>query len=317
MESVEVHHEGWSAGGSHGMEQRLRGLFSVSLDMLGVADMEGRFRELSPSWEKTLGYTRAELYARPYIDFVHPDDRESTLDAAGRLARGAPAVSFQNRYRAKDGSYRWIEWCSSPDVEQGCIYFVARDVTERKQAQMALEESEKRLRASLDRAEDYARELERQNAMLEREVMARAQAEMQMTRYRSALDAAITPILQLWKGVLAVPVIGTLDERRAAELTERLLFELGRLGGRYIILDLTGVEDFDASVSEHIVPIVRAIRLMGGRCVLSGITFAVAKTLISLDNNAMSELATFGTLQQALGHALAQAGAGRGGGGRV
>lgn len=313
MDSVGVH-EGWSAGGSRGAEQRLRGLFSVSVDMLGVADMEGRFRELSPSWETTLGYAREELYARPYIDFVHPDDRDSTLLAAERLARGAPGARFQNRYRAKDGSYRWIEWCSAPDVELGCIYFVARDVTEHKQAQIALEESEKRLRASLDRAEGYARELERQNERLEREMLARVEAELEMVRYRSELEAVITPVLQLWKGVLAAPVIGTVNERRAAELSERLLFELDRQGARIIILDLTGVEGFDGSVAEHILPIVRAVKLMGGRCILSGITSTVARAMLGLDIGAAGELATFGTLQQALGYALTESGtAGRGG----
>jgi PAS domain S-box-containing protein len=108
-------------------------IYNLSIDMIGTATFDGYFVSLNPAWERTLGFTQAELKAKPFIDFVHPDDRESTLGEAAKLASGSVVVSFENRYATKEGSYKWVSWHSFPVVEQGLIYFVARDVTEEKE----------------------------------------------------------------------------------------------------------------------------------------------------------------------------------------
>lgn len=123
--------------------------FHLSLDLLCVADLEGHFQQLNPAFEQTLGYTTAELLQKPYIEFVHPEDREATLEQAALIARGLMAVQFSNRYRCKDGSYRWLSWSSVPNLEQGLIYAVARDVTLQKQMEVALKESEERWQLAL------------------------------------------------------------------------------------------------------------------------------------------------------------------------
>jgi PAS domain S-box-containing protein len=113
--------------------------FTLSIDMLGIAGLDGRFRRLNPAWEKTLGYSEQELCARPFLEFVHPDDQAATLAEAKKLKQGQEAVGFENRYRCKDGSYRWLRWNSINDRDQGLIYGIAHDVTEQKRIQQALE----------------------------------------------------------------------------------------------------------------------------------------------------------------------------------
>ncbi|MEQ8675528.1 MAG: GAF domain-containing protein [Aggregatilineales bacterium] len=109
-------------------------IFNTSLDMLGSANFEGYFTSLNAAWEATLGWKQEELKAEPFVSFVHPDDVQLTLNESAKLAEGAKTISFENRYRASDGSYKWVSWNAAPDMENGLIHFVARDVTEQKQA---------------------------------------------------------------------------------------------------------------------------------------------------------------------------------------
>ena len=106
--------------------------FDISLEMLAIAGDDGYFKHLNPAWEQTLGWTLEELKSRPYLDFVHPDDREVTSVERQRLRMGGRVLDFENRYLAKDGTYRWLSWRSSPDPERGLVYGVARDVQEQK-----------------------------------------------------------------------------------------------------------------------------------------------------------------------------------------
>ena len=109
--------------------------FDLSIDMLCFLDFSGYFKRLNPAWERVLGFSRAELMAKPFIEFVHPDDRERTLAQNGRVRGGGQARFFENRYVCRDGSYRWLLWNATPDHEQQVIYGLARDITEIKRAQ--------------------------------------------------------------------------------------------------------------------------------------------------------------------------------------
>jgi PAS domain S-box-containing protein len=100
--------------------------------MLCYLDFSGHFKRLNPAWERTLGYTVAELMSRPFIEFVHPDDRERTLQQNAQVKSGGRALGFENRYICKDGTYRWFHWNAAPDIGQKVIYSVARDITARK-----------------------------------------------------------------------------------------------------------------------------------------------------------------------------------------
>ncbi len=107
--------------------------FTTALDLLCIASTEGRFLRVNQEWEKVLGYTLPELMGASFLDLVHPDDLAATLEALSVLESQREVLSFENRYRRKDGSYRWIEWRSRPEGDR--IYAAARDVTDRKLAE--------------------------------------------------------------------------------------------------------------------------------------------------------------------------------------
>ena len=123
--------------------------FAVSIDMLCFLDYNGYFKRLNPAWERTLGFTIDELMSRPFIEFVHPDDRERTLNQNREVRDGGQALGFENRYLCKDGSYRWFLWNAAADANARVIYSVARDITERKRAEDEREQLVLQLQAAL------------------------------------------------------------------------------------------------------------------------------------------------------------------------
>ncbi len=110
--------------------------FTRALDLLCIADTDGYFKRLNQAWETSLGYGIAELEQSCFLDYVHPEDMGATLEAIARLDDQQEIPSFVNRYRAQDGSYRWIEWRSFPEGKR--IYAIARDITDRKRVEEAL-----------------------------------------------------------------------------------------------------------------------------------------------------------------------------------
>ena len=123
--------------------------FEVSIDMLCMLDFNGYFKRLNPAWEHTLGYTREELMSRPFIEFVHPDDRERTLKQNAEVRGGGHALGFENRYLCKDGSFRWFRWNAAPSSGERVIYSVARDITDAKRAEEEREQLLHELKAAV------------------------------------------------------------------------------------------------------------------------------------------------------------------------
>jgi two-component system sensor histidine kinase/response regulator len=114
--------------------------FEVSLDLLGAAGFDGYFKRVNPSFERVLGFSAEEFCSRPFLELVHPEDQESTAAEAAKLAElGTETVGFQNRYRTKDGSYRWIDWAASSVASEQLIYVSGRDITDRKLTERYLE----------------------------------------------------------------------------------------------------------------------------------------------------------------------------------
>jgi len=105
-------------------------MFNLMPDMACIASSSGYFTRVNDAWEKTLGYSQEELLSKPYIDLIHPDDVGSTREEIERMLEGEVSHNFVNRYRAKDGSYHWLEWNSTP-VEENVLYAVARDISSR------------------------------------------------------------------------------------------------------------------------------------------------------------------------------------------
>ncbi|MBI4455857.1 MAG: PAS domain S-box protein [Acidobacteria bacterium] len=174
------------------MQENIWHLFSLSLDLLCVADLDGRFTYINPAFEKTLGFTKSELLATRFLEFVHPDDRAATLAAMEQLTRGAPVLYFENRYRCKDGSYKWLAWTGFPLVEKGVAYAVARDITEKKSMEEALQKSHAELER---RIEERTSDLSRINATLQREIEEHKRTEEALSQLAFIVESAEDAII--------------------------------------------------------------------------------------------------------------------------
>lgn len=271
-------------------------LFELSLDMLGMAGFDGKFKVLNRAWETTLGFSREELLAVPYVDFIHPDDLEATYRAAVGLTVAEDVVLFQNRYRCKNGSYRWLEWNATAQVSEGLIYFVSRDISPRKQLECELKESLERMSAAVEEASQ-------KNEALEAEVAERRRAEEALVLQQRAMQAMSAPIIQAWRGVIVLPVMGQVDAARALAMMERLLAEIVATRSTFAILDLTGVDVVDEATADHVLRIARSAALLGNRCLLSGISPGIAQAVVDTGAS-LGDIQTFGLLQDALRYAL-------------
>ncbi|MFN7736024.1 MAG: PAS domain S-box protein [Pirellula sp.] len=127
--------------GQRRAEEELVRFFDLSLDLFCIANTQGYFWRLNENFTRTLGYTARELTTKPFIEFVHPEDRPDTLGEIQRLARGEPTIQFINRYRHKNGNYISLEWTARSLEEEGVIYAVARDISDR----IRLEEEKTRI----------------------------------------------------------------------------------------------------------------------------------------------------------------------------
>jgi PAS domain S-box-containing protein len=114
-------------------------IWNVSQDLLVIAGLDGTYLSINPAWTATLGWSEADLLGQSSQWLLHPDDRERTRAELDHLAKGRKTLRFENRLRAKDGSYRWISWKAAPD--SGRIYSMGRDITEHKRAEAELQQA--------------------------------------------------------------------------------------------------------------------------------------------------------------------------------
>ena len=115
----------------------LEKFFELNLDLLCIADLKGKFIKINKAWEEVLGYSTNELENSKFFEFIHPEDMESTLNVLLRLEKQEQVLNFVNRYKCKDGSYKYIEWRSYPYGKY--IYAAARDITDKFNERIALE----------------------------------------------------------------------------------------------------------------------------------------------------------------------------------
>jgi PAS domain S-box-containing protein len=127
--------------------------FKLSLDLFCVATFDGYLAKVNPAWQRLLGLSEEELRSTPFMELMHPDDRTPSAAAVATLSTGAQLIDFENRYRTKDGSYKWIQWFAAPFVKQGLIYAVGRDITDRKAAEEAQRRYARELESARTRAE--------------------------------------------------------------------------------------------------------------------------------------------------------------------
>lgn len=138
-------------------EERFERFFNLLADVFCIADFDGHFRLINPATEKILGYTTQELMQKPFLDFVHPDDKEKTIEEFRKqLKENKVTTNFINRYVCKDGSVKWLEWTTHPIIDQGIIFAVGRDRTEHLKGEKELKKTLAELERSNTELEQFA-----------------------------------------------------------------------------------------------------------------------------------------------------------------
>ncbi|MGK7903764.1 MAG: PAS domain S-box protein [Hormoscilla sp.] len=127
-------------------EAELNRFFDLSMDMLAIGGSNGYLKRVNPAVEKILGYSISEFLATPWIEFIHPEDKAASKAEVDRILAGCQTTEFENRFRSKDGDYKWLAWMARAIATEGLFYSVARDITDRKQAEAAKEREYQQLR---------------------------------------------------------------------------------------------------------------------------------------------------------------------------
>lgn len=128
----------------------LQGFFNLVPDMVCISSTDGRLLKVNPMWQRTLGYAEEEILSTSFLDYIHPDDRQDTLKELTQQATADITAKFANRYRCKDGGYKWLEWAVRSTSDRIRYYASAHDITERKQAEDAMRASKEHLKEIID-----------------------------------------------------------------------------------------------------------------------------------------------------------------------
>ncbi|WP_375765488.1 PAS domain S-box protein [Archangium gephyra] len=233
-------------------EAEREAFFHLAPDMFCIAGVDARFKRINEAFTRVLGWSEEELLAQPFLELVHPEDRERTIQELSDIERGENALHFENRYLCKDGSWRWLAWRTSPATENGTVYAAARDITVQREVQEAVrllnQQLEQRVSERTRQLEDANRELESFSYTVSHDLRAPLRhitgfAELLERHARSALDAKSQGYLR------------TISEsaRRGGQLVDDLLAfsRMGRVEMRQSRLSL---EPLVAEVWEELAP---------------------------------------------------------------
>jgi PAS domain S-box-containing protein len=130
-----------------------KNFIELSKDLVCIANIDGKFQKVNPAFTTVLGYAKEELEGKPFGKFIHPDDLEITYKEVEKLAQGQETISFENRYRCKNGGYILLSWNVTPDPETGNLYCITRDVTSERSQQEVVIQTKNELKAILNASE--------------------------------------------------------------------------------------------------------------------------------------------------------------------
>lgn len=225
---------------------------------------------------------------------------ESIAQRALGVSWGAPFISgklsayFQRHFGVKTC---WADQTQFFAKGDACDEFMIRpSETSVEQRVDELFRTEQATKVDLAVALERVRKEIEQRDQTERELREKLDL---IARQEEAIRALSTPIIEVWDGVVTLPLFGTIDSQRAAETMERLLSAITEKGATYAIIDLTGVDVIDTSTADHIGKIVRAAQLLGAQCIVTGIRPAVAQTMVQIGID-LTKLITLSTLREAL-----------------
>lgn len=255
-------------------ERKLSLLFNQA--PVGVIEWDLGFRavEWNPTAERIFGYTREEALGRHASDLVVPEPVRPHVDGVwAQLLSRRDVVQSLNENMTKDGRTIVCEWYNTTLVNRGGevtgVTSLVFDVTQRH------------------RADQELRRREREQA--------------------ATIEQLSAPVIDVWEGILALPVIGAVDTERASRITESLLHAIVAREASYTLIDLTGAIALDASIAEHLRRMVRAAELLGTICVVSGLSPELSRLLT--EEGAELEVRSFATLRAALAYAIEAMGA--------
>lgn len=121
-------------------ETRRNHFFRLSIELLAIATYEGVFGQINPTWQKLLGYPEEELRGQSFFNFIHPEDEPTTRTWLARITEADTPLYFENRFRSRNGDYRWLGWTIAPFAAEGLLYIFARDITERYEREQEIKQ---------------------------------------------------------------------------------------------------------------------------------------------------------------------------------
>jgi rsbT co-antagonist protein RsbR len=284
--------------------------YSLLMDIpAGILILRGRelYAELAnPMYHALVGRKEGDIVGKTLLEFLPEIAGQGFVELLlGVMDTGVPfigreafvRIDMEGDGRLKD---KWVTFIyqpvHEPDGTRGGVLVHAVDVTEHVLARRALQVEIEERRLIEERLQSEVRE----RAQTEEELRAKLDI---IRRQEAAIMALATPILQVWDGVLALPLIGTVDSDRAGRMMEGLLHAVARSRARYAIIDVTGVDVIDSAAADHLLKLIRAAGLLGSRCLISGVSPAMAQTVMGL-NLQLTEVVSFNTLESALRYAI-------------
>ncbi|MGE5544371.1 MAG: PAS domain S-box protein [Bacillota bacterium] len=249
-----------------------------------VWDPNYKIIRFNRAFERLTGYVAEEVIGKS-LEILFPDDqREESMALIRRTASGERWEVVEIAIARVDGTVRTVLWNSATLFREDGITVEAtiaqgQDITERKKAEEALLRSHEELES---RVQERTADLEKLNETLRAEIEERKRAEEIISRQAKEILEVSTPVIQIWEGIVTVPLIGTLDSRRTQQLMEQLLQKIVETGSLVALIDVTGVPTIDSQTAQYLIETVSAVNLLGAEVVLTGIRPEIARTLVQL-----------------------------------